>query len=132
MKKMVLGGLIIGIFLLTLIQGVQAAETYQFITKWGSLGTDNGQFNNPRDIAVDNNGNVYVADTGNNRIQKFASNGTYLTQWGGFGSDDGKFNGTESIAIDSSGNVYVADSGNNRTQKFSSNGTYLTQWQPSG
>ncbi len=132
MKKLVLGGLVIGILFLILVQGVYAAETYQFVMKWGEPGTGNGQFNNPSDIAVDNGGNVYVADTGNNRIQKFSSNGSYLTQWGSAGTNNGQFNGPSSVAIDSSGNVYVSDSGNNRTQKFTSDGSYLTQWQPSG
>jgi PKD repeat protein len=132
MKKMILCGLIIGIFLLIFVQGVQAAETYQFVTKWGSLGTGNGQFNNPTDLAVDNSGNVYVSDKGNNRIQKFASNGTYLGQWGGYGTGVGQFNSLGSIAVDGSGNVYVVDYGNNRTQKFNSVGLYLTQWQSSG
>ena len=53
-----------------------------FITKWGSKGTADGQFNFPDGIAVDSSGNVYVADDGNNRIQKFDSNGTFITKWG--------------------------------------------------
>jgi DNA-binding beta-propeller fold protein YncE len=43
-----------------------------FITKWGSPGTENGQFARPEGINVDPSGNVYVADTNNNRVQKFA------------------------------------------------------------
>lgn len=49
-----------------------AAVTYVYNTQWGSLGSGNGQFNSPRGMAVDSSGNVYVADTGNNRIQKFS------------------------------------------------------------
>jgi DNA-binding beta-propeller fold protein YncE len=50
------------------------AETYNFVTKWGSYGNGNGQFYNPNGIAVDSSGNVYVADSGYSRIRKFAPN----------------------------------------------------------
>ena len=46
----------------------------------------NGQFKDPIAVAVDRMGNVYVADYGNNRIQKFNSNGTFITTWGELGS----------------------------------------------
>ena len=45
--------------------------TPQFVLKWGSQGTGDGQFDAPQHVAVDGNGNVYVADGSNNRIQKF-------------------------------------------------------------
>jgi DNA-binding beta-propeller fold protein YncE len=51
-----------------------------FFTTWGSTGSGAGQFTYPTGISVDGNGNVYVADTGNNRIQKFTSQGVFLTQ----------------------------------------------------
>jgi hypothetical protein len=78
----------------------------------------NGQFDFSMGLAVDSSGNVYVADTLNNRSQKFDSNGAYLTQWGSEGYGNGQFSGPYGMAVDSSGNVYVADIGNNRIQKF--------------
>ena len=51
-------------------------------------------------IAVDSSGNVYVADSDNNRIQKFDSNGNFITKWGSNGSGDGQFNGPIGIAVD--------------------------------
>src|SRR4051812_11467904 len=53
-------------------------ESHVFLKGWGSQGNGEGQLNNPTGIAVDSFGNVYVLDTGNNRIQKFDSNGTYI------------------------------------------------------
>ncbi len=104
----------------------------QFVTRWGSEGSGDGQFNYPEGIAIDSSGNVYVADTNNHRIQKFTSNGQFITKWGSSGSGDGQFNYPEGIAIDSSGNVYVADTGNDRIQKFTSNGQFITKWGSSG
>lgn len=94
------------------------AETYSFITKWGSLGSGNGQFDYPNGVAVDGSDNVYVTDRYNNRVQKFSSSGVFITKWGGYGSGDGQFMGPISVAVDGLGNVYVTDTGNNRVQKF--------------
>ncbi len=104
------------------------ADEYVFERKWGSQGAGNGQFYNPRGVAVDASGIVYVADLSNYRIQNFNSSGTYITQWGSFGSGDGKFYTLHGAAVDASGNVYVADTKNYRIQKFNSSGTYITQW----
>jgi|SRR5208282_464752 len=81
-------------------------------------GSGPGQLNNPIGVTVDSSGNVYVADSGNNRIQKFDSAENPLTQWGSYGSGPGQFNYPEGVAVDSSGNVYVNDLQNNRVQKF--------------
>ncbi len=80
------------------------------------------------DVAVDSSGNVYVVDTGNNRIQKFTNGGTIVSTWGSKGSNDGQFSQPWSIAVDNNSNVYVADTDNNRIQKFNSNGVFLKKW----
>ena len=100
----------------------------QFITKWGSKGSGDGQFDSPYGIATDNDGNVYVADRFNYRIQKFTSNGQFIAKWGSKGSGDGQFDWPEGIAVDSSGNIYVAEYFNKRIQKFTSNGQFITKW----
>jgi hypothetical protein len=88
------------------------------VTQWGSEGSGDGQFRWLEGIAVDGSGDVYVADRANDRVQKFAADGSFLTKWGSYGSEDGQFDWPRGIAVDGSGNVYVADSGNNRIQKF--------------
>jgi streptogramin lyase len=107
-----------------------------FITKWGSYGTGDGQFNLlkywPSGIAVDSSGYVYVTDNGNDRIQKFTSNGTFVTKWGSSGGGNGQFGLPSGIAIDSSGDVYVSDDSSARVQKFTSNGTFITKFGPNG
>ena len=101
----------------------------QFITKWGSYGSGDGQFGDAYSVAVDTSGNVYVADGDSSRIQKFTSNGQFITEWGSYGTGDGQFTGgPPGIAVDSSGNVYAADKGSARIQKFTSNGQFITKW----
>jgi PKD repeat protein len=98
------------------------------LDKWGSGGSGDGQFSDPSGVAVDSSGNVYVSDSGNNRIQKFSSNGSFLDKWGSGGSGDGQFATPYGVIIDPSGNLYAADKYNNRIQKFDSTGLFLTKW----
>jgi tripartite motif-containing protein 71 len=60
-----------------------------FVTKWGQHGERDGRFISPMGVAVDSSGNVYVADLGMERIQKFDSDGTFITKWGSGGIEDG-------------------------------------------
>jgi aldose sugar dehydrogenase len=88
------------------------------------------RLSSPSAIALDQEGNVYVADTGNDRIQVFSTNGTFISQWARPGevAGNGTLRSPQGIAVDSSsGNVYVADTGNNRIQIFSTNGTFISR-----
>ena len=96
--------------------------------KAGTAGAGNGQFNGPFGIAVDLEGNLYVADQYNSRIQKFTTAGVYVTKWGGFGNGQGQFNNPYDVTVDAVGNVFVADSSNHRIQKFNSTGSFLLAW----
>ncbi|MFH1897518.1 MAG: FlgD immunoglobulin-like domain containing protein [Candidatus Desantisbacteria bacterium] len=109
-----------------------SVKMYIMKTKWGSSGSGDGQFSYPFGVAVDATGNVFVADTSNNRIQKFASDGRFITKWGSSGSGDGQFSGPYGVVVDASGNVFVADRSNHRIQKFASDGTFVTKWGSCG
>ena len=58
----------------------------RFIRQWGSTGADNGQFNGVKSLAIDAQGNVYVADVGNKRIQVFDADGNFKSQFGNIGT----------------------------------------------
>jgi DNA-binding beta-propeller fold protein YncE len=83
----------------------------KFIKHWGSEGKDEGQFIENHGIVVDSEGNVYVADTRNVRVQKFDAEGNFITMWGSLGCKDDQFLIPHDIAMDSKGYIYVTDSG---------------------
>jgi DNA-binding beta-propeller fold protein YncE len=72
----------------------------------------------PRGVAVDGNGHVYVADTGNKRIAVFDSDGNFITDFGGAGFDPGQFDEPVGVAVADDGTVYVTDTWNQRIQSF--------------
>ena len=97
----------------------------------GGPGVNDGQFTIPRNVAVGPNGNIYVADSGNHRIQAFDAEGNFLTSWGSFGAQAGQFNEPWGIVADENA-VYVADTWNHRIQKFALDGTWITSFGISG
>lgn len=96
-----------------------------FLDVIGSVGTGNGQFNDPRDIAVGPLGNLYVADTDNHRVQVLDPSGNFVRSIGSYGSLQGLFNTPQGIGIDASGLIYVADTLNHRVQVFNGGGGFL-------
>jgi DNA-binding beta-propeller fold protein YncE len=94
----------------------------------GRQGGVRGQFVAPAGMAVDAEGNVYVADSGNHRIQKFDSALNFLGAFGSAGGGDGQFNEPWSVAVDAEGNIYVADTWNHRIQKFDSSFQFVKAW----
>ncbi|HXM27006.1 MAG TPA: hypothetical protein VN957_13380 [Chthoniobacterales bacterium] len=95
----------------------------------GGKGTAEGQFASPSGIAVDGNGNTFVADTGNGRIEKFSSNGKFGKIIGSKGNGHGQFSAPNGLAIDQAGNIYVAETGNQRVQKLSPDGSFIAEWK---
>lgn len=84
---------------------------------------DNILFYMPSDIAFDSQGNMYILDAGNNRIQKFNPDGKFLASIGRKGQGPAEFQYPLSLDIDSEGYLYVADSGNQRIQVLKPDGT---------
>jgi DNA-binding beta-propeller fold protein YncE len=89
------------------------SNNYTLLTNLGTKGTADGQLMFPHSIAVAADGNAYVTDTGNKRIQKFSSDGKYVTKWGSEGTGDGQFKGLHVVAVDPSGDfVYTIELSN--------------------
>ena len=72
----------------------------------------------PYGAACDGSGNIYVADSENNRIQKFDSSGKFISGWGLYGGGDAQFSKPRGVAVGAGGAVYISDTYNNRVQKF--------------
>jgi len=87
-----------------------------------------GQLSQPRGVALDSQGNVYVADFGNDRIQKFDRDFTFLKEWGTHGELPSQFKQPGDVAVGAGDRVYVADTWNQRVQVFSSDGEYQKEW----
>jgi sugar lactone lactonase YvrE len=92
-------------------------------------GTGDLEFDSPLGIAVDNEGNIYVSDTLNDRIQKIGADGEFKTKWGSAGSGDNQLQNPVGITFHLKSNgdrfVAVADTGNSRIQVFNQEGEYL-------
>lgn len=92
-----------------------------------------GQFQEPWGIAVNTEGQIFVADTWNGRIQVFGEDGSFVRKWGYFNSSNGVMGdplalyGPRGVAIDSTGNLLVADTGNKRIMRFAPTGEVVGQ-----
>ena len=94
----------------------------------GGPGSGPGQFAEPRGVAADASGNVYVADTKNSRIEVFDANGNFVRQFGARGSGDGQLNEPCGVAVGPNGEVFVADTWNHRVARFGPAGEWLGAW----
>ncbi len=106
----------------------------------GVAGAGNDVFDQPSDVLVAPNGDIFVADghgsEGNNRIVKFAADGRFIKTWGSTGAEAGEFRDPHALAMDSQGRLFVGDRGNSRVQIFDQDGNWIATWtqfgRPSG
>ncbi len=109
-----------------------AAEAVTYASQFGTSGKENGQLNRPTGIAIDSKGDIWVVETGNDRVQEFSSEGKYLSKFGAKGKEGGQFELPKGIAVDAKGDVWVTDTGNNRVQEFNSEGKHLISFGTKG
>ncbi|MGB2907311.1 MAG: NHL repeat-containing protein [Candidatus Aminicenantaceae bacterium] len=104
--------------------GLNPELAIEFVRNIGELDSDdeNILFHQPADIAFDRDGNIYVLDAGNQRIQKFGPDGTYLATFARQGEGPGELQFPLSLDIDSQGYIYVPDMGNQRIQVYKPDG----------
>jgi DNA-binding beta-propeller fold protein YncE len=98
-----------------------------FLRQWGSFGFNEGQFYTIGGVALDATGNVYVADTMNDRIQIFDNTGKFLAKIGGHDAD-GQFDTPFGVATDAAGYVHVGDERNFRIQTFDGSGNFVRKF----
>ncbi len=101
---------------------------YTFLREWGEKGTEPGRFNLPADLAIDDQGRVFVLDSYNCRVQIFSPKGVFIDAWGAYGAAQGNLNCPQGMAFDRAGHLYIADTYNNRIQKFTADGRFLAKW----
>ena len=102
-----------------------------FLSEWGSMGSEPSQFGHPSGIAISNEF-VFVVDNRNHNVQKFDLDGNFITKWGSYGNDNGSFKSPRGITISDDEFIFVVDSGNARIQKFTFDGEYTSHFGQSG
>jgi DNA-binding beta-propeller fold protein YncE len=98
-------------------------------TTWSSVTHSGAPFNMPAGIAVNDSGEIFIADGyANARVHKFTSDGKLIMSWGDPGSGDGQFNLPHGVWIDRQGQVLVSDRENDRIQVFTQDGKFVSSW----
>jgi DNA-binding beta-propeller fold protein YncE len=100
----------------------------KLVRSWGEAGSEPGQFNRPRALALGPDGLLYVADACNHRIQVFDRDGNFVRAWGEAGTEPGKLSYPYDLAFAPSGELYVVEYDNHRVQKFTPEGKSLGCW----
>jgi DNA-binding beta-propeller fold protein YncE len=109
---------------------VYDADTFKLLRKIGTTGhhhelTTDGDFGAPFAAAVDKEGNLYVTDMLNNRIEVFDADGKFIRTWGKIGDGVGEFGRPKGIAVDSDNHIWVVDQALDRVTIFGDKGELL-------
>lgn len=123
------------VLILLLGPGAASGE-YQFVSSFGSFGTAEGQFNAPRGVAIDLDGQIIITESGNHRVQVCDDAGN-CSAWGSFGTESGQFDRPRGVTVTTDNRIFIADRGNDRIQScnhqgvctaFGNSGTGLGQF----
>ncbi|MGN6274862.1 MAG: hypothetical protein ACTHNP_02900 [Solirubrobacterales bacterium] len=96
-----------------------------YVSSIGGIGSENGKFFAPADVAVDAKGDLWVLDRSQARLQEFNEKGEWLRNAGSEGSGAGMLSSPSGVAVDAGGNLWVADTGNNRVVEFNEKGEFI-------
>jgi len=108
-------------------------DEYQFLKKFGGKGNEDGQLTSPHSIDIDKEGNVYVTDTGNDRIQKYDLDGKFILKWGFEDTGgQGAKRTPHQLTVDSDGYVYLTDKNAHQILKFDENGKFIQSYGSKG
>ena len=106
-------------------------SSLEYQIQWGVFGTGNGEFDLPTCIVVGTDGNLYVTDRNNGRVQKFDPDGNFILEWDGSGGN--RLTNPVGIGVDDmTGDIYVTDVGDHNIRKFTNTGSFITAWGDSG
>lgn len=101
-------------------------ETYAYVDTISGIDSAPASFSSPGDLFIDGSDNMYIADTGNNRIVKLDKNGKFLFEIAEWGDAQALLNPT-CVFADEKGDIYITDTGNYRIVVFDKNGKYLRE-----
>lgn len=124
--RLLLGFVVLAALLALALPGVARADGYVHLRTFGTPGSGAGQLYGPFYSCTDNDGYIYVSDSNDSRVEKFAPDGAFMLQWGTAGTNSGQFEYTYGICYDPSDDlICVCDGSNNRVQEFTRNGRWV-------
>ncbi len=120
----------------TVVKFSPEGKVLMTLGKPGVAGDGPDTFNQPSDVVVASNGDIFVADghggNSNARIVKFSKDGKFIKAWGKKGAAPGELDTPHAIALDSKGRLFVCDRNNNRIQIFDQEGSFMAEWKQFG
>jgi len=119
-------------FNVNVVEGIDYQKVGPTFMKIGSQGTKSGEFKQPCSVITDKEGNIYVTDFVNCRVQKFDALGKHLQDFGSRGNKDGQFQNPCGILVDANGIIIVSDWDNHRVQLFSPEGKFIGKFGAKG